>query len=79
MPLVRAIMAIELLIESEKALEVAPLGLERRPGLAGHLGEEVDARQVFQTLLGPRRERKNVMLKIIVGNERVFGQRILPS
>ena len=39
-------------MEGEKPAEVAPLGLDGRPGLASYLGDKVDARQRREAGLG---------------------------
>jgi hypothetical protein len=43
-PLLRPVVAIEFYVEHEEATEVAPLGVDCRRRLAGHLGHKVPAR-----------------------------------
>ena len=62
----------------QEALEVALLGFDGRPGLAGDLGEEVDTRQRRQALPLPVQERRDVMLQIICRDEGLFWHRRAP-
>ena len=60
-PLVRPVMLVELLVEGEEALQVAPLGIESRLGLPGDLGDQVHVCQVTEAGFGLLEARQNVM------------------
>jgi hypothetical protein len=51
-PLLRVVMAVELVIEGEEASQIAVLGVQGGPGLAGHFSDQVESGQVCQTRFG---------------------------
>ena len=60
-PLVRPVMLVERLVEGEEPLQVAVLGLDRRCGLSGNLGDQVHGGQMTQAVFGRLDMHRNVM------------------
>jgi hypothetical protein len=51
-PFFRPVMAVEVLIEGEEALQVAPLGRQGLLGLPGDFGHQVEGSEVTEAILG---------------------------